>query len=160
MLIHMTDKVMQALDEVSPLYYRLVLIVGLQGSGKTSALREVAERKGVPLINVNLEISRALLGLTHKQRPLQVSRLLDEIASSKGGEILLLDNIEVLFEPSLQIDPLRLLQGLSRNHVVLAAWSGALGHGRLVYAEPRHPEYRSYEAKDLILVTHESEEKL
>ena len=36
--------------------------------------------------------------------------------------MILLDNIEVIFDVALKQDPLRLLQRLSRNKTVVAAW--------------------------------------
>ncbi|HCH00098.1 MAG TPA: BREX-3 system P-loop-containing protein BrxF, partial [Actinobacteria bacterium] len=43
------------------LYYRLVLQVGETGTGKTAALRAVADDIDAPVININLELSARLL---------------------------------------------------------------------------------------------------
>jgi Cdc6-like AAA superfamily ATPase len=67
---------MYLLPRVATLYHRLILIVAPSGTGKTAALHEVAKHTGDPYINVNLELSRCMLGLTQRQRQLQVSRLL------------------------------------------------------------------------------------
>ena len=40
--------------------------------------------------------------------------------------MILLDNMEVIFDVGLKQDPLRLLQGLSRNKTVVAAWNGSI----------------------------------
>jgi hypothetical protein len=61
---------------------------------------------------------------------------------------MLLDNIEVLFDTMLKIDPLRLLENLSRSRTIIATWPGQLVDNRLVYAEPWHPEYRTYNQFD------------
>jgi len=45
---------------------------------------------------------------------------------ASAADVVLLDNVEVLFDVSLKQDPLRLLQGLSRNKTVVAAWSGEI----------------------------------
>lgn len=105
-------------------YHRLILLVGPPRTGKTSALRDLAEERGWPLVNVNLELSERLLELTSKQRALRVPRILGEIVERHPGEVLLLDNTEVLFSPDLQQDPLRLLAGLSRNRTVVASFRG------------------------------------
>lgn len=115
-------------------------------------MRELAEDHGWPLLNVNLELSERLLELTSKQRALRVARLLGEIADSHPGEVLLLDNAEILFSTELQLDPLRLLQGLSRNRTVVATWSGELESESLTYAAPGHPEYRRCDRPQVILV--------
>ena len=69
--------------------------------------------------------------------------------------MILLDNIEVIFDISLQQDPLRLLQGLSRNKTVVAAWNGTIVEDSLTYAAPGHPEYRRYPMRDFLVVSPE-----
>jgi ABC-type uncharacterized transport system ATPase component len=91
-------QIIRKVKQVSGLYHRLVLVVAPSGSGKTSALREVQESLYAPLLNVNLELSRRMLDLTERQRALQLPRLLQEIVSKREGEMILLDNIEVLFD--------------------------------------------------------------
>jgi ABC-type hemin transport system ATPase subunit len=66
-----------------------------------------------------------MLDLTERQRALQLPRILAEIVGVSAADVVLLDNVEVLFDVSLKQDPLRLLQGLSRNRTVVAAWSGS-----------------------------------
>lgn len=123
-------------------FHRLVLAAGSSGSGKSSVLNVLAETQGWTLLNVNLLLSEALLPLTRRQRSLRADRLLREIVSEAGGAVTLLDNIEILFGSDLMLDPLRLLQGLSRNRTIVAAWPGPLEGNALVYGKPEHPEYR------------------
>lgn len=122
------------------------------GAGKTTALHDVHKRTDAPQLNINLELSRRMLDLTDQQRSLRLPRLLDEIIRASASEVVLLDNIEILFDTSLNQDPLRLLQGLSRNKTVVAAWSGYIESEHLVYATPGHPEYRRYPIQDLLIV--------
>lgn len=147
----LADQIVLKIQEVAALYYRLVIVASPAGSGKTKALQEVAARTRAPLINLNLELSRRLLDLTKKQRALQVPRVLEEVVGSRGS-VLLLDNTEIIFDISLKLDPLRLLQGLSRNRTVVASWNGTVEEGFLVYASPDHPEYQRYAARDLVVV--------
>jgi hypothetical protein len=93
-----------------------------------------------------------MLELTERQRALQVPRLLAEMVDAVQGDIILLDNIEILFEVTLKQDPLWLLQGLSRNKTVIAAWSGSIEGDHIVYATPGHPEYRRYPYRDFLVV--------
>lgn len=148
----LADQVIRRIDQAAELYHRLVMLVAPAGAGKTAALREVHQRRGTPLVNVNLELSRQMLDLTERQRALQLPRLLSELVSTSESDVILLDNIEMLFDVSLKQDPLRLLQGLSRNKTVVAAWSGSIDGEYLVYATPDHPEYRRYPLGDMIVV--------
>ena len=149
----LADGVIERIGQAADLYHRLVILVAPAGAGKTATLQDVHERIAAPLVNVNLELSRRLLDLTERRRALQLSGLLEEILGSSATDVVLLDNMEVLFDVSLKQDPLRLLQGLSRNKTVVAAWSGTIDGGHLVYATPDHPEYRRYPVRDVLVVT-------
>ena len=147
----LSEKVLAQIDRAEELYHRLVLIVAPSGSGKTAALQDVAARTGAQLLNLNLELSRRMLDLTERQRALQLPRVLEEVVG-RDEPLVLLDNIEILFDVTLKQDPLRLLQGVSRNRTVVAAWSGTLEDEYLTYATPGHPEYRRYPHRELVVV--------
>ena len=149
----LSEKIIQKINQAAGLYHRLVIVAAPAGAGKTAALRIVQARTAAPLINLNLELSRRMLELTERQRALQLPRLLAEIAGASEAEAVLLDNIEILFDVSLQQDPLRLFLGLSRSKTVVAAWNGFLDSQHLVYAAPDHPEYRRYPLRDFLIVT-------
>lgn len=153
----LADEIVEKIEKAKELYYRLVMVVAPAGAGKTSALQEVYERTSAPLINVNLELSRRMLDLTERQRTLQLPLLLSQIAKADETNLILLDNIEVLFDVALRQDPLRLLEGLSRNKTVVAAWSGIIEGGHMLYAKPDHPEYKRYPARDFLVVTLETQ---
>lgn len=147
------EQLSASIAQASALYHSLVLLAVPAGGGKTITLLNVAEQQGFRYINVNLELSRCLLDLTERQRMLQTPRLLADIIGKNGGQVVLLDNIEILFDVTLKQDPLRLLQGLSRNRTAVAAWSGAVVDRFLLYAQPDHPEYRRYPVDDLVVVS-------
>ncbi len=150
------DNVIRMIDKTVDLYHRLVMLVAPAGAGKTAALQDVHERMGAPLVNVNLELSRRMLDLTERQRAIHLPRLLAEIVNSSQGQVVLLDNIEMLFDVSLKQDSLRLLQGISRNKTVIAAWSGSASGEYIVYATPDHPEYRRHSLRDLLVISPET----
>ena len=152
----LADSVIQRIGQAADLYHRLVMLVAPAGAGKTAVLRAVHERTAAPLVNVNLDLSRQLLDLTARQRTLQLPHLLSNIVAASAAEVTLLDNIEILFDITLKQDPLRLLQGLSRNRTVVAAWNGSIEGEHLVYAAPGHPEYRRYPSRDFLVVTPEA----
>lgn len=148
----LADKVIRMTEQAGELYYRLIMLVAPVGAGKTAILKEVQERTGATLVNVNLELSRHMLELTERQRLLQLPRLLSKIVYISEDNLILLDNIEVLFDVSLKQDPLRLLEGLSRNKTVVVAWNGCTDGQHILYATPNHPEYRRYQLKDVLVV--------
>ena len=148
----LSEQVILKIGEAAPLYYRLILVVAPAGTGKTAALQDVREQTGASLINVNLELSRRMLDLTAVQRATHLPRILGEIVNKAEGDLVLLDNIEVLFDVSLQQDPLRLLQGLSRNKTLVVAWNGNIDGKYITYAMPGHPEYRRDPVRDFLVI--------
>ena len=151
----LADQVVRKINQAAELYHRLMLVVAPAGAGKTTALQDVQERVGAPIVNVNLDLSRRMLDLTERQRALQLPRLLREMLNDAAGEVVLFDNIEILFDVALKQDPLRLLQGLSRNKTVVAAWNGSIDGNHMVYAVPDHPEYRRYMVRDFLVASPE-----
>ena len=143
MPVALSETVLARIDGAEALYHRLIFVAAPSGAGKTEALRRVAASTGAPLVNLNLELSRRMLDLTERERSLRLPELLDEVVG-RDAPLVLLDNIELLFDVAFEHDPLRLLQGVSRNRTIVAAWNGTLDNGYLSYAVPDHPEFRRY----------------
>jgi ABC-type thiamine transport system ATPase subunit len=151
------DQVEAAVDDLAFGYERLVLIVGPPGSGKSSVLRDAAEQRGWSVTNLGLELAQRMLELPVQQRPARVLDTISAILDELNSDVACLDNIELLFEPSLQLDPMGLLQSLSRQKTLVVAWPGrTLGDEdspHLMHAERPHPEYRDYSARGLVLLS-------
>jgi len=153
---HIVDLVIQYVPQVASQYNRLILVVTPPGGGKTTILLDIGKRLNAPIININLEISRRLLELTERQRLIDLQSILGEIVRAFSEDVILLDNIEILFDESLKKDPLKLLQELSRNKTIVAAWNGTIINGQLTYAVSGHPEFRRYPIGDLIVINQEA----
>ena len=149
----LSDRIIHKIEQAAELYYRLIILVAPTGAGKTTALQDIHKRTDSLFLNLNLELSQRMLELTERQRVLQLPLLLSDIVSVSISEVILLDNIELLFDTSLKQDPLRLLQGISRNKTVVAAWSGSIEGDYIVYAKPDHPEYKRYPLHDFLVVS-------
>lgn len=159
-----SSEILDLIPAAGELYHRLILVVSPPGGGKTTALRSVQEKTNSHPLNVSLDLSRRLLELTERQRKLQATRILGRLVSEAAAEatkdsadwsggVVLLDDIELLFDASLALDPLRLLEEISRNWTLVVAWSGRVEGGWLTYARPGHPEHRRYPVGDLMIVT-------
>lgn len=134
------------------LYHRLVFVVGAPRTGKTAILTAFAESVGVPVLNVNLALSAALMDLPIRRRSLDVPRLLSDTIAAATREPVVLDNLEMLFDTSLKLDLLACLRQASRNRTIVASFPGTVQDGHFVYAEPHHPEYRRFPADDILMV--------
>lgn len=99
-------------------------------------------------LNLSLDLSQQLLDTPLRQVPLIASEVVSRLLAGNGP--LLVDHIELLFEPILQVDPLRVLKLAARQRSLLVVWPGTIENGQLVYAQPGHPEYWRYDPADLV----------
>lgn len=137
-----------AIQSASSAYHRLILLVAPAGSARSWIPRHVTQDEGWPILNLSLELARGLNELPVRARSRKVTEVAEAAVVGTGAAVVALDHIELVFDPSLQQDPLRLLQQLSRTRTILAAWPGTYEQERLSYAEPGHPEYRCYTKPD------------
>jgi len=146
------DSILLRMHESAAQYHRLVLLVGGAESGKTSALQAVHSRTDVPICDVGVTLSAQMLELSETERATRLPRLLAELTNSRCPDGVLVDNIEVLFDPSLLASPLELLKSLSKTRTVVASWPGYIEGHHLIYAKPGHPEHRRYDVDGLPIV--------
>lgn len=145
----MIEELERLVDEIGALQSKLVLLIGPPHSGKTALLQALAANRDVKPLNVGAELGGRLAGMPQRQRHLQTTTILRELADQHAaGDLLLLDNIELLFDRSLQLDPLDLLKRHAHAKRVVAVWPGELQGdtrtGRLTYAAMGHPEHQDY----------------
>lgn len=142
------ERIRKSIEDARHLYQKLILLVGKSGSGKTGILKKISNEFAVPIINVNLEISSRLMDVPVEKRASILSRMFSSLLNETGSDLVLLDNMEILFDKSLQQNPLSLLQNNAKNRVVIAAWSGTVENQRLTYARPEHHEFKAYPLED------------
>jgi hypothetical protein len=140
----------QAIADASSRYTSLVLLVGPKGAGKTEQLQACAEATGQPYLPVGSLLAERLAATPPRFRDTEATKVLTECCEGPGP--FLLDNLEVLFDPALQLDPYRLLVSLARTRTIVAAWPGVYQNGTLTYAHPGHREYRSLAPSDAICI--------
>ena len=149
----MLEKLEQLIGEIGDLNSKLILLVGPSHSGKTSLLRELGVKLHIDPLNVGLELGRRLAATPNNKRGFSAGELLREIADQEQiGDLLLLDNLELLFEKGLQINPLDLVKRLAHSKRVVAVWPGELWGDRLIYADMGHPEHRDYSRDGVVVL--------
>jgi hypothetical protein len=146
---HMLDKLEQRVKEIGDLHSKLLLLIG--NSGKTRLLRALAQRLDTIPINIGVKLGQRLVATPVSDRGFSANELLREVTDKSPGEVpLLLDNLEVLFEPSLKINPLDCVKRLAHSRRVVAVWPGEMRDNRLVYAAMGHPEYRDTTSEGVV----------
>ena len=150
-MVRMLEKLAQLVDEVGALHSKLILLIGQPGSGKTALLAELANQRDLKVMNVGATLGSRLAAIHQRQRALQTNVILRELADEyANADLLLLDNIELLFDQTLKLDPLDLLKRHAHSRRVVAVWPGELIDGRLTYAQMGHPEYQDYGLDGLV----------
>ncbi len=141
----MIEKLERLVDAVGARQSKLILIIGAMGTGKTALLRALAKNRGVTVLGVGSALGSRLSVVPQRQRHLQTMTLLRELADQQAtSDLLLIDNRELLFDKSLQLDPIDLLKRHAHVKRVVAVWPGDLRDGRLTYAQMGHPEHQDY----------------
>lgn len=149
----MLEQLERLIGEINDTSSKLILLVGSGNSGKTRLLYQLAGRLGTVRLNVGLQLGRRLAVVPKNKRSFLVGELLREIADEeRTRDPLLLDNLELLFDPDLQISPLESVRRLAHSKRVVAVWPGELRGDRLVYADISHPEHRDYSRDGVVIL--------
>ena len=148
------ERLKKGIESASERYHKLVLVIGLFYSGKTDLLLnyERMNPNNTKYINLNYELTRHLIDIPSRKIPFESERYLKDIFNEFGIPFLLVDHIELLFDPILLLNPLRLLQILSRSKTLVVAWPGRYKEGKVSYAEPGYREYKVWSIKDLVII--------
>ena len=148
----MIDDLERKIADTASLNSKLILLIGPPRSGKTALLSQLSDRINVQVLNVGLALGRDLLALPRTRRLLQVSELFKSVADTAASQgLLLVDNIELLFDRTLRVAALDLLRSQARVRPVVAVWPGELRENRLSYAVSGHPEHQDHSPDGAIL---------
>jgi hypothetical protein len=147
----MLELLEQLVDEVGALHSKLILLIGSQQSVKTELIEAYGNKRDLTPLRLGSELGSKLAAIPQRRRQLQTTSILRELADQHAKDnLLLIDNIEILFDRTLQLDPLDLLKQHARVRRVVAVWPGQLTHGRLTYATTGHPEHQDYGTDGLV----------
>lgn len=141
----MLESLDQHVEDVATLNSKLILLVGPPRSGKTRLLNALAARRQIGVLYAGAAFGKSLLEIPAARRHTEALGLFRSLVALHAVDsLVLLDNIEVLFDRTLRLDPLDLLKRQAHARRVVAAWRGELSGGRLTYAAMGHPEYQDY----------------
>ncbi len=131
------------------LYFPCVLLVHPTIAALHSAQQSLASQQQWPTVSVGGFLSAALSELPFRfwQRTAQRS-FDDEMLRHAPGPAICTD-IDLLFEPSLRLDPLKLMRDASRQTPMVVMWPGQYQDNWLSYAVPEHAHYRTWRPTDL-----------
>ena len=147
----MIKKLDTLVEDISVINSKLVLLIGPPQSGKSNLIGQLAARRKVRVLSLGVTLGRELLTVPSTRRHLQAADLFKGLADRFASQgLLLIDNIELLFDRTLQLSPLDLLKRHSQARRVVAVWPGDLRDDRLSYATTGHPEHQDYGIEGLV----------
>ena len=135
-----------------PKRYKLVLVVGSDDGQRDAVIRELLRQHVYPVLDTGLSLSHELAAIPEARRPLKASSVFKSLIAPNAATsaVVVVDNIGILFDQSLQLDPLGLLEDVSRSTVLVVSWPGTITWNEngtvhaLSHAVPEHDEYRIY----------------
>ena len=130
-------------------YYPCCLLVSRDIVVLARAMVEAQRLFAWPVVSMDDVVCEPLLSLPVTARAGHVNGLIDMALQAYVPGPVLVTDTNVLFEPSLQLDPLLLFQRASRLLPLVITWAGAFEHERLSYAVPEHAHYRLWRTADL-----------
>jgi hypothetical protein len=147
----MIERLEKLVDDITSLNSKLVLLIGPPRSGKTALLAQLSQRRNVPVLNVGAALGRQLLTVPSTRRHLQAADLMKDLTDETARQgLLLLDNIELLFDRTLLLNPLDFLKRHAQVRRIICVWPGEVRDGRLSYGRAGHPEYQDYGINGLV----------
>lgn len=136
-----SEDLLNTVYSVQSAYHKLVVLAGPGGSGKTRLLKQLADQLNLPVINLSLKMGEKLLSLTRRQRRLKAEEIARDVIDEQNGLQVCLDNIELLFDSHLSLNPLGFLQDISRNRLVVSSWNGTYDGKHLSFGYRGHPDF-------------------
>jgi len=104
------------------------------------------------LLSIGEILSKELLKFDKSNRNLVVETTLKQILAEIDKQELIINNIDILFNPAYKLDVIKLFIQLSRNKKIIVQWPGKLDSQYLIYSTPEYEDYRRYFIKDYDII--------
>ena len=133
-------------------FYPCCLLVHPDVAYLNAAGRLMIERYFWPKLSLGTLVSESLLDVQTDRRPGDAQRIVRaSVQQQASGPVLCCTDVDILFEPQLVLDPLRLLRECSRLARLVVLWPGNFVNGVLSYAsaQPMHAHYRAWTKPEL-----------
>lgn len=102
----------------------------------------------MPVVTVGQELSTYLLEIQREERPRAAARWFEDRFNTLQPGPVGCVQIDLLFEPAFNLDPLHLFRQASRVTELVVQWPGEYVDGILSYAVPEHRHYRTWRITD------------
>jgi len=135
------DSLSDALARASMNRSRLVFLSEL--------LADCNELECYKVLDMNRLLSERLINMPKHERARAITTEVGALINLIPESVVLITGLEILFDCSLAVDPIRLLATCAKNKTLMVLWPGFKTSSGLSYATPDHPEHRAYKASGL-----------
>ena len=134
----------KAIAEFLRTSYTCLLLVSSETRELEHAADELLSVYPWPRLPLGRELGSVLLPVIPRRRSREARRwMMTRLDELSPGPVLCTE-IDLLFEPALELDPVRLLCDVGRVTRLVVTWPGSHLHGVLSYAVPDHAHYRTW----------------
>lgn len=119
---------------------------------------QVLERKsieilglGISHLNISKKLSTSLMNISANERSRFSQKWLNDTLVTYQNSPILCTFPDLLFDPSMEINPLSLFRQISRIKQLIVMWPGEYSSNNLSYAIPEHTHYRTWRITDSLL---------
>ena len=113
---------------------KLLILIGGPGSGKSKLIRELTFQDGWKICEARELFDDEFLEIPRADRPDKAIALVSAAIHRLNARVVMIDNVEFLFAPILNLDPVAMLKKLSRECPIIVSWRGSL-EGNTLYFE-------------------------
>ena len=136
---------MQLLNALKKKKYRLLLIIGKPGSGKSKYLQNYSKQVGIPILDLDFILGKELPDGRDAD---YVYDFLNGFLDTYKPEQVLIDKKAILYNKDTKIDLLDFLKQLSLKKTVIATWNGYTENGKLIHVCDKLQKDFEYDISD------------
>lgn len=129
------NQLKDAIEKAKENENKLILIVGLPGSGKSKLIHEYSKDSGIPILD---------LDNIFKDTTNNIAEVMDNFLVTYNKDVLLLDNKKILYARDSNIDMLSFLKNLAEKLIVVATWNGKVDNNKLIHIRSKLPTDLTY----------------
>ncbi len=127
---------------------KLLIITGGPGSGKSKLIRELTYQDGWKIAEAKELFDDEFLEVPRADRPEKAISLIATAIHRLNARVVMIDNVEFLFAPILNLDPLEILRKLSRECPVIVSWRGRMDGHTLYFEHNGDERYAKFTIED------------